>query len=221
MGLDNTFRDALAGLHGGKLGFAEFVRATLHVWRGLAAYLLRRWSAGPAVAVDDVVQELLSAVPGLLPRWDPERSDLARFVVYNAMSSAKTWIHAQRGANKHGSRDRNPSRRECTVSELLSPGSEDDAANRFAVAVDGGQEARCERRAAAERFALLTASPREAFYVTAIVAARGDAEEAGRVLYADAEVRRMCRFGSERDAVRKVERARRFAEALAARRVAP
>ena len=44
---------------GQRLPYSASSRSLLAAWRGLADYLMRRWSAGPAVALDDVVQELL------------------------------------------------------------------------------------------------------------------------------------------------------------------
>ena len=114
----------------GAMPFGTFARTTAHRWQRLAHTLLRRWPGPYAVDEEDVAQELLLGAWLALPRWQPQGAPLERFVVWQAMAQAKAWLHRQRAANQHGSRDRNPSR-----FDVVAIGDED-----IDMAVEAAQE---------------------------------------------------------------------------------
>lgn len=103
-------KQALEQVRDGVDTFDSFALATSDRWRRLAFTLLRRWSAGSAVDIDDLTQELLIGAWLAIPRWEDGRQSLERFVVWNAMTDAKRWLHKQRGANLHGNPDKAESR---------------------------------------------------------------------------------------------------------------
>lgn len=93
----------------GQISFDDFVRSTRADWQRIAAYLLRRWDAPCAVAVDDMVQELLLGCWTAVDRWEPTGGNsLKKFVVYQAVDKAAKWLHKQRRALRNDGR--NPSR---------------------------------------------------------------------------------------------------------------
>lgn len=92
----------------GDITFGRFVVATRKTWRALATHLLGRWKAPPGVSVEDMEQELLLACWRVIPKWEPGKAALVRFVVYNCCDKAKKWLHKQRNAYRRD--DKSPSR---------------------------------------------------------------------------------------------------------------
>ena len=88
--------------------FDTFASRTRYDWERLAGSLLSRWSA--PIEVDDLRQAMLEAAWQLLPKWDPTKGSLRRFIVFNAVQHAKREIHRARGASLHGSADFSKSR---------------------------------------------------------------------------------------------------------------
>ena len=99
-------KEALGQVREGVDTFDSFARATSTRWKRLAHSLLRRWPAGSTVDLDDLTQELLIGAWLAIPQWEEGRQSLERYVVWNAMTDAKRWLHKQRGANLHGNPDK-------------------------------------------------------------------------------------------------------------------
>lgn len=110
----------LALVRDGRIGYADFTRATRSDFGRLAASLIRRWRPPEWLGEDDVVQEMHVAAWPRIWKWDPDRGpSLSRYVVFGAMDAAKYAVHVARGAMLHGSRDCNPSRNlECPLSSF-------------------------------------------------------------------------------------------------------
>lgn len=109
----------------GEVSFDRFARSTHKTWLALAVHLLGRWKASPAVAPEDMQQELLIACWRCIPRFDPARGvSLEKFVIYNAVDKAKKWLHKQRNAYRRD--DKSPGRFPVALSSLgLEPHAEE------------------------------------------------------------------------------------------------
>jgi DNA-directed RNA polymerase specialized sigma24 family protein len=90
----------LERLYKGELSFEAFALQTQPYWFKAAYSLLYKWSVPPAITADDLVQEMLFKVWDLLKTYDPDRSDLNSYIIFNSIEHTKRWIHKQRGA-KH------------------------------------------------------------------------------------------------------------------------
>lgn len=119
--------------------FEEFFRETRAVWRGIAASLLRRWRS--PTEIDDVLQEIRLELWGRrFRKFDPEKStSLMRVLRWGANVAGKRWVHQERGANKHGTRDKNRSRCALPFSSFGRDG-EEDSSRSFDVPVEAVQE---------------------------------------------------------------------------------
>lgn len=104
----------------GELSFDCFARETKDDWRRLGASLFRRWKLPDAVELEDLVQELLFGAWLAIPEWSAGKgTKIERFVVWQAMNAAKCWLHVQRGASKHGNRDKNASRFDFAAGDMF------------------------------------------------------------------------------------------------------
>ena len=138
-----SLQNELLRYHRGEVTFDAFARTTHKTWVALATQLHRRWKCTPAVSVDDVQQQLLVAAWRCIPKWQPARASLQRFVIYNAYDKAKKWVHKQRNAYRRD--DKSPSRVPVPLAML---GLEEHAEERLlsAVATDADQEQEIIRR---------------------------------------------------------------------------
>src|SRR5262249_26582278 len=96
----------------GSITFTEFVSRTRSDFVRMANYLLRRWVSPAWFSVDDVVQELYLGAWNHIWRYEPilaKGITLARYVVYNAMTSAKAQLHKAPGATIPGPPDKKKS----------------------------------------------------------------------------------------------------------------
>ncbi len=96
-----TMNAELAALRVGVMTADDFVRRTFGDWSKLGEYLAGRWELPPGLDGEDARQEMLLALfeSESVASWDPERSvPLARYVVWNACSETKQYLHKQRGA---------------------------------------------------------------------------------------------------------------------------
>lgn len=100
--------EPLNKLYKGELSFDAFVLQTRGYWENLARRLIYKWNAPPSVSVDDLIQEMFIKCWDLLATYDPNKSPLEKYIVYNAMNHAKRYLHKQRGAKHY--RDKSPSR---------------------------------------------------------------------------------------------------------------
>lgn len=210
----------LARVRAGTMHFGELARRTPEVWRGLAAYLYAKWTTPAACTADDVEQELLLAAWAAIPQWDPARGNtLAEYVVWNACTKAKLWIHRQRGANLHGNRGKNPGRFHQPTSRYgLRPDGQVDvaaevrgaaAATRVAAQQPTQEDAAESSQRAAqlyERLAL-AAPTRVLAWVMTELARDWNPDGAAARLWADPDKRRRMRLGNEQEARAEVRRA--------------
>jgi DNA-directed RNA polymerase specialized sigma24 family protein len=191
----------LEALRAGRLTFDGFVRATRLEWFRLAAYLLRRWSAPADVGLEDLVQEMLLGAWDVVGRFDPRRGkSVQQFVVWNAVTRAKKWLHKQRCAYKLD--DRSPSRHALCMAAL-----DEDAGRRLEpVAVELPADAVDRTRALAEAVGRLESDVDRALLLC-LVDARGDVERAARDVVARPRARWLLRIEDETHARRAIRRA--------------
>lgn len=197
----------LMAVRSGRMTFDAFARKTSTRWRYLAEQLIRHWAPPAAVGVDDLCQELLIGAWIVLPRWQPAKgTSIDRFVVFNAMSSAKRWLHVQRGVKR--SRigphpDKIPSRHPIAVGDLE-------------IQTDANQiEAIDTKRRHAEALMKVgaLASSRDRLCAS-LVARTGSIDRAADLLWSDLNSRKRCGFKSRAQARRQVYRATRRAAGL-------
>lgn len=119
--ISRSFQVAAYKLVNNKITFAQFVKATDPMWTQVANRVFNRWSTPRAVTQDDVKQEMLLACSQFVKKFDPSREVTpGAYLLWNSVDKAKKWVHVQRGANLHGSSDKNPSRFEVGVKEEKS-----------------------------------------------------------------------------------------------------
>jgi len=124
----------------GELSFPQYWKLTLAEWKRLADYAQRRWAGPVSVAREDVLQEMAIAVFRKFPKWESVRANgvqgapPGRFLVWEAVTAAKRWLHKQRGVRG----DAEPSRHDLPFSSL----SRDDraSARKFDRTEEPGQE---------------------------------------------------------------------------------
>lgn len=138
-----ALRDELYRYQRGEISFDTMARLTHKTWVALATQLLGRWKCSAAVSVEDVQQQLLLAVWRCIPKWNPSKAELHRYVIYNAYDKAKKWVHKQRNAYRRD--DKSPAR---VPVALASLGLEEHAEERLlsAIATDADQEQDIIRR---------------------------------------------------------------------------
>jgi hypothetical protein len=197
----------LMAVRDGRMTFDVFVQQTSTRWRYLAEQLLRRWSAPAAVEVEDLQQELLVGAWAVLPRWQPARgTSVERYVIFNAMSQAKRWLHVQRGVrrSRRGPHpDRVRSRHAIAVSDLE-------------VQTDATQSDVIEaKRRQAEALMKVAALRTDRDRLCASLFARtGSIDRATDLLWSNLGLREQCGFKSRTAARRQVYRATRRAAGL-------
>ncbi len=124
-----SFVSACKGLVSYDMTFDEYVKATDSYWQTLARYIYRRWATPAGVTVDDVYQEVLLGLWIAYAKYEEGegRTTPNKYLYWNAGDKAKRFVHKQRGAIQHGSKDRNPSR----IPVPFSAMGEDGFSNRF------------------------------------------------------------------------------------------
>ncbi len=193
----------LAKLHAGESTLDAFYLATASDWRRMAKSLMRRWAVPAGVEPEDVEQELRLATWKLLPKWDPTKAPLHRFITWNAMTAAKKWMHRQRAARD----DSAPSHVDIPISTMRRADLPE-----FEASVEAEQETTSEQ-ADSMRALLADLEFSDQVCLAALLRSGGDVEGAARLVFDDAYVRLSFRLGSETEARRMVRRAtRRVAE---------
>jgi DNA-directed RNA polymerase specialized sigma24 family protein len=201
--VSNFFRDQLTAVYQNRLSFDRFAANTITTWRGIAAYLMRRWTPPVAVLIEDVVQELLIGAWHRIPTWDPQRGPIHRYVVWNACTVAKRWLHRQRGANLHRG-DTAKSRFHFAISTL---NYEEDTATRVAEGVaEATQEEDVSRSIAYQELQAACLTKREQYVLAALRDADGNVDDAAEILYEDCDLRLVCRLGSIEQSRRLIKR---------------
>jgi DNA-directed RNA polymerase specialized sigma24 family protein len=94
-------RTPIERLYKGELSFEAFTLQTRWYWENQARKMLYRWSAPSSVSVDDLVQEMLFKCWGLMKKYEPNKSVIHKYIIWNCVSHAKRWLHKQRGAKGH------------------------------------------------------------------------------------------------------------------------
>jgi len=150
-------------LQAGEIDFDGFARETAARWQSLARMLIRRWRPPATVTEEDVVQELLLGAWRYRPKFDPARGvALERFLIWNACTEAKRFLHRQRQAHKRS--DKSESRNAVPLSQLLRPDEDESrmlegilGAGSGEGAIEAGVEcrSRLENLGAEERVVLL------------------------------------------------------------------
>lgn len=193
-------------LYDGEATFRQFVKKTSSEWKALATYLHRRWPTPEGVTVEDVVQEMLIATWGSIygadrfKKWDPSRGvALDRYVLWQAMTAAKKWLHAQRAALRHD--DRSPSRFALSFASL---GSEAERQLLSRVIKEFDELELLRERALSDVLARL--SPHAQRIVLDVVESGGNVERAARSLWARSDDCLDLRVGSVTEARSVVRR---------------
>ncbi len=108
------FRTDIEALRDGRISFTQFQKNTHSYWLAMSRSLMRRWKGPIAVDNEDLIQEMMLAAWVALPKHDASRAPLDRYIRYNAVYTAKRWLHAQRGALRRS--DHSPSRHPVVLS---------------------------------------------------------------------------------------------------------
>jgi DNA-directed RNA polymerase specialized sigma24 family protein len=200
MARKSDFVEYVRARYEGRIKIDEFLRLSKPVLEAVATKLLRRWRVPTAVALDDVVQELMVGCCRAFNRYEPARgTPIERYVMYNACDKAKKWIHHQRGARLHGNSDAHPPRYDLLFSAVYrrDDAEPDDVLRRFAI--EPSQETRLLRREHVRE--ILAGAPRRIGWgILALEAADGCQGAAVDNLYRDPKVRLRLRLGSIDDA---------------------
>jgi hypothetical protein len=175
--------------------FDQFAKESRKDWVKLARYLMRGGRLAADVTEDDVVQELLTGCWIGMQKYDPTRQSANQYAVFQAMSRAKKRFKNLR---------RYRLETVCEKFDLLEEVGEDLRALRE-LTYPADQGAELER---VQRLELLMARCQRVIemQVLEIFYRREDAKAVARELYASANMRRVCQFGSEQTALRKVLR---------------
>lgn len=199
-------RAELLRVREGVLTWDAFFRVTAKDWRRLAEHLYDRWPSPAGVSAEDVEQELRVAAWQLMPQWKPELADVDRFIVWNAATAAKRWLHRQRNARRR--EDTSVGRFPVPLSSL---GRGEEGERLPEPAVDAPQGLAFERIERLGRVLWQLDLPDQQC-VLALVAANGDVEGAADSVYEDPRARLVCRLGCREDARRAVRRAAQAVE---------
>lgn len=171
----------------------EFFVENAKDFRRMALYILGRWKAPNDVSVEDVEQELRLAAWRAERKYDPARGVTPeRFITFQAINKAKRWVHQQR----RGRDDKSVGRFE----QLTDDGAIVDWAHAAAT-----QETDALRQSELEAVVDRCTSTREAICL-AVFFREEDTRAAAKVIYENAELRRLCQVGSMLDAKRAVKR---------------
>jgi hypothetical protein len=225
----------LGQLRVGEIEFGAFVRATRNEYRAMAQYLMRKWATPEWFVLEDVEQELYLDTWRKIGKYDPERvtksgkaPSLQRYIVFNAMGSAKRAMHVARGAGLSGSPDKRPGRFERPLSHyerdtIDSPSDANNRGNAWIDVILSEENADVEALSAAEEVrvaataALRACETMHERYAVLAIREAGSLDMAPAVLYDDFDHRLDLRLGSEEKAERFV---RRHAAAVAGRMMA-
>jgi len=119
--------------------FSKFCEETKHIWRSIAHDILRRWKA--PTCVDDILQEMRIGLWRFFAKYDETRGiTLFRYLRWNATILGRRWSDAERGASKHGSRNKNPSRHALPFSSFVRDGQDDDGSRQFEIPQEAVQD---------------------------------------------------------------------------------
>jgi DNA-directed RNA polymerase specialized sigma24 family protein len=153
--------------------FRQFFEATTNHWLRIARATLRCWRA--PTEVEDVLQEIRLVLWRRMWKWDPSRNKSIRSVLrWSAKTAAKEFVHAQRCASSHGTRDKNKSRVPLPFSSFVRDGED----HQFEVEVPAQQE-----RIARARLVIAGTSEWERLILRAFISTGGDESRAAVELF--------------------------------------
>jgi len=206
----SNLKKSLVLVQKGRIKFDQFIARTRSEFRAMAGYLMRRWTPPEWFTLDDLEQELYLGVWKYIAKFDPSRGvTLEKFIIYNAMSCAKTQLHKARGVTISGSPDRKTSNIETPLSFMGADVHEGEVLmasilSEEAIAEEELVEA-AERKRASTIALKMCENDLERYTVLAIRES-GSLDAAGRLLYDDIDHRITLRLNSEEHANRFVLR---------------
>lgn len=207
----------------GRIDFRSFMEGTRTEFRKLAFTLLRRWRAPEWHTFEDVEQNLYLGAWVHIPKFDPrlaKGNTIARYVVFHAMSFAKTELHKARGVTISGSPDRKVSQIETPLSFFGDDGEGEVLLDSILAEMPRAEDqliAEEDRKKAVIDAYKACETVSERYAVMAICEA-GSLDSAGALLYDHFDQRIILRLASEEHADRFVHRhARTVAERIGAR----
>lgn len=184
----------LEAVQRGEMTWSVFFVTTRDEWQRLATTVYRRWRVPAAVTVDDIEQELKLGAVIAAPKWKSKKAAFPAYVVWNAVTHAKKWIHVQRDALRRDGKA--PSRIHIPFSEFEIAPEE---------VLDAEQDEMAERFARIGQ-ALTRLDELSQHVFVAILLARGDLDGAAEDVYEDKILRRVLKLESKAAAKRMVRR---------------
>lgn len=192
--------------------FAVFAVETQEDWRQMALSLLRRYKVPEhVVAPEELVQDLLlhasafatdrAIKPGYPPKkYDPKRSPLAPYVVYNANAYVKKILHKRRGARMH-----DPSHEPSRIPRLFSsygeePDDSSGAVDRLFATMglcEPPKQARLTELKSTVRSIVESCEDEAEGRVLEVLLAGESFDEGAAMLYADQDIRFAFELNSE------------------------
>ncbi len=189
------FVDAARACATGTMTFRQFMSETDRRWQWWAKRLAR--SGIPAwLDAEDIRQELLVEAWRALRRYDSVKANgqtPAQFTEFAAKYHAKKQVHRARGDDRH-TWAWGPARFEIPMSAFAREEDEEDI---FDIPIDADQDRAVERKQTVMQLAREQGNLRDFFGVQALAEARGDVEEAARMLWEDLDMRLLCRLPSD------------------------
>lgn len=221
MGEERSYERYFRALHVGDITFDEFAKATMPLWRRMAAQVHARWRVPTWHSQEETVQNFLLGAWMFVWQWD-ERvgKSCQRYVTWNAYDKAKKLAHRARRARLSGNPDRAPSHIERPLSSYGDDGDDggDQAHAVERLMHEGGaftppdQEQRLidaeERASGVQRAWGYSGSFAEARAME-VLATAGSLEEAALRIWSDEGVRAELKLKGRGDAERVVTRAAR------------
>lgn len=207
------------------IDFATFVSKTRTEFERMARHLLRRWAAPEWFTLEDLEQELYLGAWKYIPRYNASHGvTFSRYIVFNAMASAKAYLHKARGVTLSGVGAAHPDRKTSHIETPLTffgeNGEGESLMNAIMSESPRAEDALIanEERRAAVQMALGACATRKERYAVLAIREAGGLDGAADVLYEDIDHRIDLRLHSEAHADRFVLRnaravARRLAEA--------
>lgn len=215
--VSTNLQNQLQLVHDEKIDFGEFVARTRREFHAMAMHLARRWTPPEWFTISDLEQELYLGAWKYVWRYDASKgTTLSRFVVYNAMTSAKTQLHKARGVTISGSPDRKLSTFEIPLSAFGEEGEGDLMLASLFSDEDKAEEKLIDNQHRKESVAkiLKACETKQERYTVLAIREAGSLDAASRLLYDDMDHRIALRLVSEEHASRFVMR---HAYAVAAR----
>ncbi len=86
--------ELLTALAEGRITFGDFAEQTKGDFIAIATTMARKWGTlPPALQVEDLAQEMLLAVYTSIPKHDPERQGIRKYIVFSIWTAARRELH--------------------------------------------------------------------------------------------------------------------------------